>query len=271
VKTSPPRSPCLFAAPDRRSRRLGAKWQQQQAPYLNTFIQLRGPRGRKASCADCQGRGILARRRAKPTGTGRSLASLLSMLCRSGRPPLALVRRLLASQALRAKLAARPVPGELARRCWQGKRTVFHLISEVARTVEDLAPSIRISTASASSDCPRCTARHMRSLEASLDEVVISRGGDKISRPRHRGIFQTNSCNDLISTVERAGRPMGRKPGPFRGMGKARQSRRECALTDRPDRQRTCLGGLDPNNALLEIETAFAEAAGKKPSRGSGC
>jgi hypothetical protein len=49
---------------------------------------------------------------------------------------------------------------------------------------------------------------------------------------------------------------MGRKQGPFRRIGKARQSRsRGAHHRTRKNRQRT---------ALLEIETAFAEACWKK-------
>ena len=121
---------------------LGAQWQQQQAPFLHTFHpaawtapvgRLRAPLAKGASF-------WLARAGKAYREAGRSLASLLSVpLPKRPADRLALVDALLESQALRAKLAAEAsLLASLLGDAWQGKKTVFCLIHDVARTVEEL-------------------------------------------------------------------------------------------------------------------------------------
>ncbi len=252
---------------------LGAKWQQHQAPYLNTFhpaawtapvAKLRAPIAK--GVAFWHARAGKAYREA-----GRSLASLLSMpLPKRPADRLALVDALLASHALRAKLAAEAgFLASLLGDAWQGKRTVFHLISEVARTVEDLAAFDPHLNSERVLGIARdgTAATHGDHLEASLDEVVnLLAEAIKFLDLDIAAIFQTNSLAmiDLHRLSERAARWAG-NPDRFEEWARLAKADREMRANG-PARIASALasGGLDPNNALLEIETAFAEACWKK-------
>jgi hypothetical protein len=121
---------------------LGVEWQQHQAPYLQTFhpAAWTAPVA-KLHAAVAKGAAFWPARAGEPyREAGRSLASLLSVPL-PNRPVdrLALIDVLLASQALRAKLAAKTgFLSSLLGDAWQGKKTVFRLIHDVARTIGDL-------------------------------------------------------------------------------------------------------------------------------------
>jgi len=113
--------------------------------------------------------------------------------------------------------------------------------------------------------------RHMAidHLEASLDEVVnLLAEAIKFLDLDIAAIFQTNSLAmiDLHRLSERAARWAG-NPDRFEEWARLAKADREMRANG-PARIASALasGGLDPNNALLEIETAFAEACWKKPS-----
>jgi very-short-patch-repair endonuclease len=111
--------------------------------------------------------------------------------------------------------------------------------------------------------------RHMAidHLEASLDEVVnLLAEAIKFLDLDIAAIFQTNSLAviDLHRLSERAARWAG-NPDRFEEWARLAKADREMRANG-PARIASALasGGLDPNNALLEIETAFAEACWKK-------
>ncbi|HUI20183.1 MAG TPA: DUF3320 domain-containing protein [Methylocella sp.] len=252
---------------------LGTQWQQQQAPYLHTFHpaawtasvgKLRAPLARGTHF-------WFARLSKSYREAGRSLASLLSVpLPKRPADRLALIDALLESQALRAKLAAEAsFLASLLGDAWQGKRTVFHLIHEVARTVEELTASdphlntervlgiVRDGTAAAHGD----------HLEGSLDEVInLLDNAINFLDLDITAIFQTNSVAaiDLNRLSERAARWAG-NPDRFEEWTRLAKADRE-ARSAGPVRIASALasGALDPESALLEIETAFAEACWKK-------
>jgi hypothetical protein len=122
---------------------LGAKWLEQQAPYLYNFhpaaragliAELRAPLAQGAPF-------WLARAGKAYRKAGDSLARLLSApLPKWPADRLALLDAVLASQASRRKFAAEAgVLASLLSDVWQEKRTVFRQIHELAKTAGELA------------------------------------------------------------------------------------------------------------------------------------
>lgn len=252
---------------------LGTQWQQQQAPYLHIFhpaawtapvAKLRTPLAKGTAF-------WFARAGKAYREAGRSLASLLSVpLPKRPADRLALVDALLASQALRAKLAAEAsFLASLLGDSWQGKKTVFRLIHDAARTVEDLAafdPHLNIERVLGIARDGTATA-HGEHLEAGLEEVITLFGEALNFLDLDAGaIFQTNflATIDLNRLSERAAKWAG-NPDRFEEWGRLAKADQE-ARASGPVRLASALaaGELDPQNALLEIETAFAEACWKK-------
>jgi len=256
-----------------RAAALGMAWQRQQAPYLHTFhpaawtaqaAKLRAPLAKGTQF-------WLARLGKSYREAGRSLASLLSVpLPKRPAERLALVDALLESQALRAKLAAEAsFLASLLGDAWQGKKTVFHLIHEAARTVEELnAFDPHLNTERVLGIVRDGTAAiHGDHLEASLDEVINLLGEViKALDLDIAAIFQTNSIAaiDLCRLSERAAKWAG-NPDRFEEWTRLAKADREARAAG-PVRIASTLasGALDPEHALLEIETAFAEACWKK-------
>ena len=143
------------------------------------------------------------------------------------------------------------------------------MISEVARTVEDLAAFDPHLNSERVLGIARdgTAATHGDHLEASLDEVVnLLAEAIKFLDLDIAAIFQTNSLAmiDLHRLSERAARWAG-NPDRFEEWARLAKADREMRANG-PARIASALasGGLDPNTALLEIETAFAEACWKK-------
>jgi Protein of unknown function (DUF4011)/AAA domain len=256
---------------------LGVKWRQHQAPYLNTFHAAAWTAPvTKLRAAVAKGAAFWPARAGKAyREAGRSLASLLPVpLPKRPADRLALVDALIANQALRAKLAAEA--GFLASvlgDAWQGKKTVFRLIHDVARIVEDLTsfdPHLNTERAFGLAR-DGSAAAHSDHLGAGLDEVAkLLADAMKFLDLDVAAIFQTNSIAaiDLNRLSERAARWAG-NPNRFEEWARLATADRE-ARASGPARIAGVLasGQLDPKNALLEIETAFAEACWKKAIAG---
>ncbi|MDQ6704118.1 MAG: DUF3320 domain-containing protein [Pseudomonadota bacterium] len=252
---------------------LGEKWLEQQAPYLHTFHQaawtglvaeLRAPLAQGAVS-------WLARASKAYREAARSLANLLSVpLPKRPADRLALLDALLASQALRSKFAAEAgVLASLLGDVWQEKKTVFRLIHEVARTVGELAdfdPHLNAERVIGIARDVTAEA-HGDHLETGLDEVVNAFADTiKFLDLDIAAIFQTDSVAtiDLNRLSERAA---GWAANPVRFEEWAR-----LAKADREVRaagpawiaDALAAGQLDPRNAQMELETAYAEACWKK-------
>jgi hypothetical protein len=251
---------------------LGARWLEQQAPYLTIHpaawaglvAGLRAPLAQGAPF-------WLARAGKAYRKAAGSLTSLLSAPL-PVRPTerLALLDAVLASQASRRKFAAEAgALASLLSDVWQEKRTVFRLIHEVARTVGELAAFdphlnserviglVRDVTAEA----------HCDHLETGLDEVINAFADTiKFLDLDLAAIFQTNS----IATID-----LNRLSAWAAGWAASHVRFEEWARLVKADRKvraagpawiasALASGELDPKNADVELETAFAEACWKK-------
>ncbi|MGH6847043.1 MAG: DUF4011 domain-containing protein [Methylocella sp.] len=267
IATSPsPRSVGAAAVP-------GAKWLEQQAPYLRTFqpvawdglvAELRAPLAQGAAF-------WLARAGKAYRKAAGSLASLLvAPLPKRPADRLALLDAVLASQALRRKFGAEAgVLASLLSDVWQEKRTVLRLLHEVARTSGELAAFdphlnaerviglVRDVTAEAHGDY----------LETGLNEVINAFADTiKFLDLDLAAIFQTDS----IATID-----LNRLSEWAAGWTASHVRCEEWARLVKADRKvraaglawiadALASGELDPKNAYFELETAFAEACWKK-------
>ena len=250
----------------------GAKWLEQQAPYLHTFhpaafaglvAGLRAPLTLGAPF-------WLARAGQAYRKSAGSLANLLSApLPKRPNDRLALLDAVLASQASRRKFAAEAgVLASLLSDVWQEKRTVFHLIHEVARAAGELAAfDPHLNAESVIGLARDVTAEaHRDYLETGLDEVINAFASTiKFLDLDLTAVFQTDS----IATID-----LNRLSAWAAGWA-ASHNFEEWARLVKADRKMRAAGPawiasalasgeLDPKNAYLELETAFAEACWKK-------
>jgi hypothetical protein len=252
---------------------LGAKWLEQQAPYLHTVhpaawtglvAELRAPLAQGAAF-------WLTRAGKAYREAARSLASLLSVpLPKRPADRLALLDAVLASQALRGKFAAEAgILATLLGDVWQEKRTVFRLIHEVARTVGELAafdPHLNAERVIGIARDVTAEA-HGDYLETGLYELVNA-FADRIKflDLDLAAIFQTES----IGTID-----LNRLSEWAAGWAASHVRFEEWASLVKADRKvraagpawiasALASGELDPKNAHVELETAFAEACWKK-------
>ncbi len=252
---------------------LGAKWLEQQAPYLHTFhpaafaglvAGLRAPLAQGAPL-------WLARAGHAYRKSAGSLANLLSApLPKRPDDRLALLDAVLASQASRRKFAAEAgVLASLLSDVWQEKRTVFHLIHEIARAAGELAAfDPRLNAESVIGLARDVTAEaHCDYLETGLDEVINAFAGTiKFLDLDLAAVFQTDS----IATID-----LNRLSAWAAEWAASHVRFEEWARLVNADRKMRAAGPawiagalasgeLDPKNAYLELETAFAEACWKK-------
>ena len=252
---------------------LGAKWLEQQAPYLHTVhpaawtglvAELRAPLAQGAKF-------WLTRAGKAYREAAGSLASLLSVpLPKRPADRLALLDAVLTSQALRGKYAAEAgILASLLADVWQEKRTVFHLIHEVARTVGELAafdPHLNAERVIGIARDVTAEA-HGDYLETGLYEVVNA-FADRIKflDIDIAAIFQTES----IGTID-----LNRLSEWAAGWAASHVRFEEWASLVKADRKvraaglawiagALASGELDPKTAYVELETAFAEACWKK-------
>jgi hypothetical protein len=252
---------------------LGAKWLEQQAPYLHTVhpaawtglvAELRAPLAQGAAF-------WLARAGKAYREAAGLLASLLSVpLPKRPADRLALIDAVLASQALRRKFAAEAgILASLLSDVWQEERAVFRLIHEVARTAGELAafdPHLNVERVIGMARDVTAEA-HGDYLETGLYEVVNA-FADRIKflDLDLAAIFQTES----IGTID-----LNRLSAWAAGWAASHVCFEEWARLVKADRKvraagpawiATALasGELDPKNAHVELETAFAEACWKK-------
>jgi Protein of unknown function (DUF4011)/AAA domain len=252
---------------------LGAKWLEQQAPYLHTVhpaawtglvAELRAPLAQGAAF-------WLTRAGKAYREAARSLASLLSVpLPKRPADRLALLDAVLASQALRGKFAAEAgILATLLGDVWQEKRTAFRLIHEVARTVGELAafdPHLNAERVIGIARDVTAEA-HGDYLETGLYELVNA-FADRIKflDLDLAAIFQTES----IGTID-----LNRLSEWAAGWAASHVRFEEWASLVKADRKvraagpawiasALASGELDPKNAHVELETAFAEACWKK-------
>ncbi|MGH6863073.1 MAG: DUF4011 domain-containing protein, partial [Methylocella sp.] len=183
----------------------GAKWLEQQAPYLHTIhpqafaglvAEIRAPLAMGAAVW------LASAGKADRKAAG-SLASLLAMpLPKRPDDRLALLDAVLASQALRRKFAAEAcVLASLLSDVWQEKRTVLRLIHEVARTAGELSAVAPYLSAERVIGMVRdVTAEaHCDYLETGLDEVINAFADTiKFLDLDVAAIFQTDS----IATID---------------------------------------------------------------------
>ena len=226
---------------------------------------LDGP-GRQASRAARQGHDLLVRPGGQSLPGSRALARepFVGAFAEAAADRLALVDALLASQALRAKLAAEAsFLVSLLGESWQGKKTVFRLIQDAARTVEELAafdPHLNIERVLGIARDGTATT-HGEHLEAGLEEV-ITLFGDAISflDLDAGAIFQTNSLAtiDLNRLSERAAKWAG-NPDRFEEWARLAKADREARAIFRAH----LIGLVDDE----EIE--FDRNAGLEPLVGS--
>ena len=156
---------------------------------------------------------------------------------------------------------------------WHEKKTVFRLIHDVARTVGDLTsfdPRLNIERVLGIAR-DGSAAAHGDHLEADLDEVAkLLAEVMKFLDLDAAAIFQTNSAAaiNLNKVSERAAK-WAANPGRFEEWARLAAADRE-ARASGPARIASTLasGRLEPKNAILEIETAFAEACWKKAIAG---
>jgi very-short-patch-repair endonuclease len=256
---------------------LGIEWQQHQAPYLQIFhpAAWTAPVARLRA-AIAKGAAFWPARAGEAyREAGRSLASLLSVpLPDRAADRLMLIDVLLASQTLRARLAAEAgLLSNLFGDGWHEKKTVFRLIHDVARTVGDLTsfdPRLNIERVLGIAR-DGSAAAHGDHLEADLDEVAkLLAEVMKFLDLDAAAIFQTNSAAaiNLNKVSERAAK-WAANPGRFEEWARLAAADRE-ARASGPARIASTLasGRLEPKNAILEIETAFAEACWKKAIAG---
>ena len=267
IATSP--SPCRIGA----AAAPGAQWLEQQAPYLHTFhpaawngfvAELRAPLTRGAAF-------WLARAGKANRKAAGSLASLLAVpLPKQPAERFALLDAVLASQALARKFAAEAdVLASLLGDVWQEKRTVIRLIHEVARMAGELAAfDPRLNAERVIGMARDVTAEaHRDYLETSLNEVVNAFADTiKFLDLDLALIFQT----DCIATID-----LNRLSAWAAGWATSHVRCDEWARLVKADRELRAAGPawiasalasgeLDPKNAHVELETAFAEACWKK-------
>lgn len=232
--------------------------------------------GRKAARGDRQRRGFLAGPGGRSvSGSGTfSGQPLVRALPDRAADRLMLIDVLLASQTLRARLAAEAgLLSNLFGDGWHEKKTVFRLIHDVARTVGDLTsfdPRLNIERVLGIAR-DGSAAAHGDHLEADLDEVAkLLAEVMKFLDLDAAAIFQTNSAAaiNLNKVSERAAK-WAANPGRFEEWARLAAADRE-ARASGPARIASTLasGRLEPKNAILEIETAFAEACWKKAIAG---
>lgn len=251
----------------------GAKWLEQQAPYLHTFhpsawnglvAELRAPLAQGAAF-------WLARAGKANRKAAGSLASLLAMpLPKRPADRLALLDAVLASQASRRKFAVESdVLASLLGDVWQEKRTVVRLIREVTRTAGELAAfDPRLNAESVVGMARDVTAEaHWDHLETGLNEVVNAFANTiKFLDLDLDAIFQTDS----IATID-----LNRLSAWAAGWAASHVRFEEWARLVKADRKMCAAGPawiasalasreLDPKNAYIELETAFAAACWKK-------
>ncbi|MDQ6867260.1 MAG: DUF4011 domain-containing protein [Pseudomonadota bacterium] len=252
---------------------LGVKWLEQQASYLHTFhpaawaglvAELRAPLAQGAAF-------WLARAGKAYRNAAGSLASLLLLpLPKRSADRFALLDAVLASQALRRKFAAEAgVLASLLSDVWQEKRTVSRLIHEVARTVGELAifdPHLNAERVIGMARDVTAEA-HCDHLETGLDEVINAFADTiKFLDLDLAAIFQTDS----IATID-----LNRLSAWAAGWAASHVRCEEWARLVKADRKvraagpawiasALASGELDPKNAYVELETAFAEACWKK-------
>ncbi|MGH6796354.1 MAG: DUF4011 domain-containing protein, partial [Methylocella sp.] len=262
-----------FPSPRRTVAALGAKWLEQQAPYLHTFhpaawaglvAELRAPLAQGAAF-------WLARAGKANRKAAGSLASLLSVpLPKRPAERLALLDAVLASQALRRKFAAEAgFLASLLGDVWQDKRTVFRLIHEVARTAGELAafdPHLDAERVVGMARDVTAEA-HGDHLETGLNEVVNAFADTiKFFDLDLAAVFQTDS----IAAIN-----LNRLSEWAAGWAASHVRFEEWARLVNADRKMRAAGPawiasalasgeLDPNNAEMELEAAFAEACWKK-------
>ncbi len=252
---------------------LGAKWMEQQAPYLHTFhraawaglvAELRPPLAQGAPF-------WLARAGKAYQKAAGSLASLLSVpLPKRPADRLALLDAVLASQALRRKFVAEAGGlASLLSDVWQEKRSVYRQIHELARTTGELAAfDSHINAERVIGMARDVTAEaHCDHLEAGLDEVINAFAGTiKFLDLDLAAIFQT----DCIATID-----LNRLSAWAAGWAASHVRSEEWPRLVKADRKvraaglawlasALASGELDPKNAHVQLETAFAEACWKK-------
>jgi Protein of unknown function (DUF4011) len=252
---------------------LGAKWLEQQAPYLHTVhpaawtglvAELRAPLAQGAAF-------WLARAGKAYRDAALSLTSLLLVpLPKRPADRLALLDAVLTSQALRFKFAAEAgILATLLGDVWQEERTVYRLIHEVARTAGELAafdPHLNAERVIGIARDVTAEA-HGDYLETGLYEVVNA-FADRIKflDLDLAAIFQTES----IGTID-----LNRVSEWAAGWATSHVRFEEWARLVNADRMvraagpawfasALASGELDPKNAHVELETAFAEACWKK-------
>ncbi|HEY4848186.1 MAG TPA: DUF4011 domain-containing protein [Methylocella sp.] len=252
---------------------LGVKWLEQQAPYLHTIhpaawagfvAELRAPLAQGA--AFWLGRAGKANRKA-----AGSLASLLSVpLPKRPADRLALLDAVLASQALRRKFDAEAgILATLLSDVWQEKRTVFRQIHELARTAGELAAfdphlnaervigMVRDVTAEA----------HCDHLETALDEVINAFANTiKFLDLDLAAIFQTDSIATIdLNRLSAWAAGWAASHVRFEGWARlVKADRKVRAAGPAWIASALASGALDPKNAHVELETAFAGACWKK-------
>jgi hypothetical protein len=251
----------------------GTKWLEQQAPYLHRFHPaawaglvggLRAPLAQGAPF-------WLARAGKAYRKSAAALASLLSApLPKQPDGRLALLDAVLASQASRRKFAAEAgLLATLLSDVWQEKRAVLRQIHEVARTAGELAafdPNLNAELVIGAARDVTSEA-HCDYLEAGLDEVVNAFAATiKFFDLDLAAVFQTDS----IATID-----LNRLSAWAAGWAASHLHIEEWGSLVLADRKMRAAGPawiasaigsgeLDPNNALVEIETAFAEACWKR-------
>lgn len=250
---------------------LGAKW--LEAPYFHTIhpaawdgliAELRAPLAQGAPF-------WLARAGKAYREAAGSLGSLLSVpLPKRPADRLALLDAVLASQASRRKFAAEArVMARVLSDVWQEKRTVFRLIHELTRTAGELAafdPHLNAERVIGMARDVTAEA-HCDHLETGLDEVINAFvDAIKFLDLDLAAIFQTDS----IATIE-----LNRLSAWAAGWAASHVRCEEWAGLVKADRKLRAAGPawiasalasgeLDPENAHVALETAFAEACWKK-------
>ena len=200
-----------------------------------------------------------------------SLASLLSVpLPKRPADRLALLDAVLASQALRRKFVAEAGGlASLLSDVWQEKRSVYRQIHELARTTGELAAfDSHINAERVIGMARDVTAEaHCDHLEAGLDEVINAFAGTiKFLDLDLAAIFQT----DCIATID-----LNRLSAWAAGWAASHVRSEEWPRLVKADRKvraaglawlasALASGELDPKNAHVQLETAFAEACWKK-------
>ncbi|MGH6799400.1 MAG: hypothetical protein ACREDI_13570, partial [Roseiarcus sp.] len=251
----------------------GAKRLEQQAPYLHAidpaaFAGLVA--GRRAPLAKGAAVWLARAGKAKRNAAG-SLASLLAApLPKRPAGRQTLLDAVLASQAVARKFAAEAdVLASLLSDVSQDKRKVVRLIREVARTAAELSAfDPRLNAERVVGVARDVTAEaHCDYLEAGLDEVVNAFADTiKFLDLDLEAIFQTDS----IATID-----LNRLSEWAAGWAASHVRLEEWARLVKADRKvraagpafiagALASGELDPENAYVELETAFAEACWKK-------